>query len=73
MAKINFLGPMNRESIEVDINSLRDLREIFKDDKDLQEWLEICAVAVNDNMVNSLDTVIEKNDKISLLPPVCGG
>ncbi len=73
MAKINFLGPLNRESIEVDISSLRDLKDIFKDDKDLQEWLEICAVAVNDSLVNSLDTAIEPNDTISLLPPVCGG
>ena len=73
MAKINFLGPLNRKSIEVDITSLNDLKEIFKDDKDLQEWLKICAVAVNDTMVNSLDMAIEENDKISLLPPVCGG
>lgn len=73
MAKINFLGPMNRPSIEVEINSLRDLKEIFKDDKELQEWLKICAVAVNDTMVHSLDTKIDANDKISLLPPVCGG
>jgi len=73
MAKINFLGPLNRKSIEVDITSLNDLKEIFKDDEDLQEWLKICAVAVNDTMVNSLDMAIEKNDKISLLPPVCGG
>jgi molybdopterin synthase sulfur carrier subunit len=73
MAKVEFLGPLNRESIEVDIKSLNDLKEMFKEDKELQDWLEICAVAVNDTLVCSLDTEIEKGDKISLLPPVCGG
>jgi len=73
MAKVEFLGPLNRESIEVDIKSLNDLKEMFKEDKELQDWLEICAVAVNDTLVCSLDTKIEKGDKISLLPPVCGG
>jgi len=73
MAKVEFLGPLNRESIDVEIKSLNDLKNIFKDDKELAEWLEICAVAVNDTLVCSLDTKIEENDKISLLPPVCGG
>lgn len=73
MAKVEFLGPLNRESIEVEIKSLNDLKEMFKNDKELQEWLEICAVAVNDTLVCSLDTKVESGDKISLLPPVCGG
>ena len=73
MAKVEFLGPLNRESIDVDIKSLNDLKEMFKDDSELVEWLEICAVAVNDTLVCSLDTKIEADDKISLLPPVCGG
>ncbi len=73
MAKVEFLGPLNRDTIEVDIKSLNDLKEMFKDDTELQEWLEICAVAVNDSLVCSLDTKVESGDKISLLPPVCGG
>lgn len=73
MAKVEFLGPLNRESIEVDIQSLNDLKKMFEDDKELQEWLEICAVAVNDSLVCSLDVKIKADDKISLLPPVCGG
>lgn len=73
MAKVEFLGPLNRESIEVDIESLNDLKELFKDDSELAEWLEVCAVAINDTLVCSLDAKIEKGDKISLLPPVCGG
>lgn len=73
MAKVEFLGPIGRESIEVDITSLAELKELFSKDKELQEWLGICAVALNDTLVNSLDTPIKEGDKISLLPPVCGG
>ncbi len=73
MVKVEFLGPLNRDDIDVEINFLSELKEIFKDDKELQEWLEVCAVAVNDSLVCSLDTKVEAGDKISLLPPVCGG
>lgn len=73
MAKVEFLGPMNKESMQVDIQTLADLKEMFKDDVQLQEWLEICAVAVNDTLVCSLNIAIKPDDKISLLPPVCGG
>ncbi|MBE0492274.1 MAG: MoaD/ThiS family protein [Sulfurospirillum sp.] len=73
MAKVEFLGPLSRESIEVDITNLAQLKEFFKDDIVLQEWLGICAVALNDTLICSLDVKVEPNDKISLLPPVCGG
>ncbi len=73
MAKIEFLGPLGRPTIEVDISNLHELKSYFQDDKELQEWLGICAVAVNDTLVCTLDMPISKNDKISLLPPVCGG
>ncbi len=73
MAKVEFLGPLARPSIEVDIANLQELKSYFKDDAELQNWLGICAVAVNDTLVCSLDMPISSNDKISLLPPVCGG
>lgn len=73
MAKVEFLGPLSRPSIEVNINNLEDLKVFFIDDLELQNWLAICAVAVNDTLVFSLDMQIQTNDKISLLPPVCGG
>jgi molybdopterin synthase sulfur carrier subunit len=73
MAKVEFLGPIQKEPMEVDIKTLAELKEIFQGDSELQEWLEICAVAINDTLVCSLDVKIEPNDKISLLPPVCGG
>jgi molybdopterin synthase sulfur carrier subunit len=73
MAVVEFLGPIERENMEVDIKNLKELKDIFADDKKLQEWLEISAVALNDTLVTSLDVDINSTDKISILPPVCGG
>lgn len=73
MAKIEFLGPINKEDMEVDIQNLKQLKEILSKDESLEQWLEICSVALNDTIVSSLDMKIKKDDKISLLPPVCGG
>ncbi len=73
MVKIEFLGPIGREPMELDIQNLRELKEILKNDKELQEWLKVSAVAVNDTLVNSLDISLKEGDKISILPPVCGG
>jgi len=73
MAKLEFLGPINRETMNVDISNLQELKTLLKEDRELQEWLGNSAVAVNDTLVSTLDTPIEEGDKISLLPPVCGG
>ncbi len=73
MAIVEFLGPINRETMEVDIANLSELKEVFKDDKEIQEWLENSAIAVNDTMVSHLNIPLLSGDKISLLPPVCGG
>ncbi len=73
MARIEFLGPIGKEPIEIDIKNLKELKEIFVGDEKLKEWLEICAVALNDTLIKSLDVEVKPNDKISLLPPVCGG
>ena len=73
MARLEFLGPINREAMEVNISNLTELKTLLKDDVELQEWLGNSAVAVNDTLVTSLDTPIQEGDKISLLPPVCGG
>ena len=73
MATVEFLGPIGREKMQVDIKNLKELKDIFADDKKLQEWLEISAVALNDTLVTSLDIDVNTEDKISILPPVCGG
>jgi len=73
MVTVDFLGPIQKPSLELEINNLNELAKILQDDSELKEWLENCAVAVNDTLVSSLDVVLNDGDKVSLLPPVCGG
>ncbi len=73
MAIVEFLGPIGKEPMEVDIANLSELKEILKDDTELVEWLENSAIAVNDKIVSDLNIPLLPHDKISLLPPVCGG
>lgn len=73
MATVNFLGPINKKSISVTCSSLKELKELLNEDKDLKEWLVLCAVTVNDKIVSSLDIKLKDNDVVNLLPPVSGG
>lgn len=73
MVKIEFLGPINKEDMNLDIQNLSQLSEILKKDSLVSTWLETCAVAVNDTLISSKDIVLKDGDRISLLPPVCGG
>ena len=73
MVKVEFLGPINKESISLDLQNLSQLSDVLKNDSDVSSWLETCAVAVNDTLVSRKDVKLEDGDKVSLLPPVCGG
>lgn len=73
MAIIEFLGPINRDKMKLDIQNLRELKEALQSDKELESWLADCAVAVNDQIVTSLDVKLNKEDRVAILPPVCGG
>lgn len=73
MVKIEFLGPINKEDMELDIQNISQLSEILKEDNLVSNWLETCAVAVNDTLISSKDVALKSGDKVSLLPPVCGG
>lgn len=73
MVKVEFLGPINKKSIELEVRNLRELKDELNKDESLKEWLEICAIAINDRLINSLDTPLLDGDRVSLLPPVCGG
>lgn len=73
MVKVEFLGPINKEDMNLEIDNLKQLSEILKNDSLVSTWLETCAVAINDTLINSKDVVLHDGDKISLLPPVCGG
>ncbi len=73
MIQIEFLGPIKKEPLEVDISSLEELSTILKEDESLHPWLENSAVAVNDVLVKDKTALLKDGDKVSLLPPVCGG
>jgi len=73
MVKVEFLGPIDKAPIEIEAKSLREVSQKLKEDSSLVDWLDKCAVAHNDTMVNSLDIALQDGDRISILPPVCGG
>ncbi len=73
MIRVEFLGPIQKDPLELDITNLNQLAKILQEDKELSQWLQNSAVAVNDTLVSSLDVELEDGDKVSLLPPVCGG
>lgn len=51
MVKVEFLGPINKEPIELEISNLSQLREILQKDENVKPWLETSAIAVNDKIV----------------------
>jgi sulfur-carrier protein len=73
MIRVEFLGPIQKPSLELDIQNLSELAAVLQQDDEMSEWLTNCAVAVNDTLVSSLEVPLKDGDKVSLLPPVCGG
>ena len=73
MVLVEFLGPINKENLNLDIKNLSELSTVLKEDSQLLNWLDKCAVAVNDTLICSREYDLKDGDKVSLLPPVCGG
>jgi len=73
MVNVEFLGPIQIDKKEFDVSSVRELKEELYKIPELEDWLISCAVAVNDKIIDSLDTPLKDGDKVVLLPPVCGG
>jgi len=73
MIKVEFLGPIGKAPIEMEAATLADVAAQLKQESELITWLDKCAVALNDTMVNDLTTVLKDGDRVSILPPVCGG
>ncbi|EAJ1067756.1 MoaD/ThiS family protein [Campylobacter coli] len=73
MVKVEFLGPINKENLELKVKNLKELKEILQKDESLKEWLELCAISLNDEIIFDENTKLKDGDKIALLPPVCGG
>lgn len=73
MIRVEFLGPIQKEPLELEITSLQELATILQETPEMAEWLANSAIAVNDTLVSSLDFALKDGDKVSMLPPVCGG
>jgi len=73
MIKVEFLGPIGKAPVEMEAATLADVSAKLKKDDSLNAWLDKCAVALNDTMVNDLSIVLKDGDRVSILPPVCGG
>jgi molybdopterin synthase sulfur carrier subunit len=73
MVTVEFLGPINKNNLEIEISNLNQLSNILKNDDEVSSWLEKCAVAINDKIVQNINQTLDDGDKVSLLPPVCGG
>ncbi len=73
MITVEFLGPISKSPLQLDISNLNQLSQILKKDDSLSTWLENSAVAINDILVQDKNSELKSGDKVSLLPPVCGG
>lgn len=73
MITIEFLGPIAQEDITIEANSLQDVADFLQKDPKLSSWLDSLAIAINDKLTDSLDAPLNDGDRVSLLPPVCGG
>ena len=73
MVRVEFLGPIQKAPLELEITNLNELAEILQGDIEMRQWLENSAVAVNDVLVSSRDFALKDGDRVALLPPVCGG
>lgn len=73
MIKVEFLGPIGKDPIEIEAKTLAEVSAKLKEDERIVPWLAKCAVAVNDMMVSDLNMKLQEGDRVSILPPVCGG
>ena len=73
MVSVEFLGPIQIDKKEFDVSSIRELKDELYKIKELEDWLISCAIAVNDKIIDTIDTPLKDGDKVVLLPPVCGG
>ncbi|MCI5539105.1 MAG: MoaD/ThiS family protein [Campylobacter lanienae] len=73
MVKVEFLGPIGVDAMELEAKNLAELKEILSQNTQISKWLELCAVSLNDEIVNDINQELKNGDKISILPPVCGG
>ena len=70
---VEFLGPIQKDTIQLQAENLQELSLLLKEDALIAKWLDKSAIAVNDKLIKDINHSLNDNDKISILPPVCGG
>ncbi|WP_199768915.1 MoaD/ThiS family protein [Helicobacter cetorum] len=73
MVEVRFFGPIKEENFSIKASDLKELRAILQEKEGVKEWLSVCAIALNDKIIEDINTPLKEGDVISLLPPVCGG
>ena len=73
MVTVEFLGPIGKPPMEVEAATLNELAEALENVEGVSEWLGTSAVAINDTMTADRNAPLRDGDRISILPPVCGG
>lgn len=73
MVKVEFLGPIGIGEMEFEAVTLSELGAKLQKIEELKPWLANSAIAVNDTLTSDKNMPLKDGDKISILPPVCGG
>ncbi|TKX29694.1 molybdopterin synthase sulfur carrier subunit [Campylobacter sp. MIT 12-5580] len=73
MIELEFLGPIQKPKLKLEISTLKELKEFLQKDEELKDWLELCAISINEKIITDINTPLKHGDKIALLPPVSGG
>ncbi len=73
MIKVEFLGPIGLGVMEFEVATLAELSDKLKEIEALKPWLANSAVAINDMLTGDKNAPLKDGDKVSILPPVCGG
>jgi molybdopterin synthase sulfur carrier subunit len=73
MVTVEFLGPIGHAPVELEAKSLMELAEALKGIEGIESWLNDSAVAINDAIISDRNAPLQDGDRVSILPPVCGG
>jgi len=73
LVKVEFLGPIGIGEMEFEAVTLSELGAKLQKIEELKPWLANSAIAVNDTLTSDKNMPLKDGDKISILPPVCGG
>lgn len=73
MITVEFLGPIGIDPLHIDAVTFDELSSHLNQNEEIAFWLPVCAVAINDTLISDRSMPLNDGDRVSLLPPVCGG